>query len=946
MKKFNVLFVVIFLASISLLLQAEENKKGFSYPRGILEFPDISSPGDQNFERLQTHTVTPFMTLEENFSEGIQHFKTPQSRENVLQEDPSGKDPGIASHTLVQDFQGINNTGWYPPDPVIATGPNHVVVVVNSHWSAYTKAGSLATGPTSLSNFFSSVDPPGDFVFDPKVIYDHYRDRFIILAPATNFSDSAAYMVAASNSSDPTGSWWFYSLDATLDDTTQSSNWADFPGLGFDEEALYITSNQYAFSGGFQYAKLRIVHIDSLYSGAPAVWVDFWDMRNQFGNRIFTLKPAHTFNGSGDPEYLLNTRPGGTNYVNLWSVTDPSGTPTLTREADLIIRNYSAPPNAEQMGSGTRIHTGDSRTHDIMARDGILYAAFTESEDWGSGGTESAIRFLKIDAVSEVVLEDITFGSNNLYYFYPNVYADELGDVVMVYNRSGTSEYVGVHFTAKLVSSNIWEASQLLKAGEAPYVRLDGFNRNRWGDYSGAALDPTGATPRSIWIYGEYARPSNQWRTWIGEVSFPIVHDGLALSLDAPGDTVFTDSTYNVQAKVRNSGNVTETFDVIATINGYTDTVQVINLDPGDSTQVNFTSWTVPSTDSTTYTMTVCTDVASDADTTNDCIGKSIFAFTTYHDGGVISVNAPGDTVFTDSTYNVQAKVQNFGNMTESFDVFATINGYNDTIAVMNLAPGDSTQVNFTPWTVPSPDSTNYILNICTEVSGDGDSTNDCDAKSIYALTYRFHDIGVTGLPSPQDTVFTDSTYTAEAWIQNFGNLITSSIEVIVTINGYTDTVIVSSLSPGDSNLVTFQNWTVPSLDSTSYLFSVCTDVGGDEDTTNNCEAKSIFAYNPVGIEENSEFGVRNAEFRLFQNHPNPFNKLTAISYKLQAPSHTTLQIYDLAGRLVETLVDEVQEPGVYQLPITSHQLPGSGVYFYRIVAGDFKSMKKMTFLR
>jgi hypothetical protein len=680
-------------------------------------------------------------------------------------------------------------------------------------------------------------------------------------------------------------------------------------------------------------------------------------MRNQFGNRIFTLKPAQTFNGSGYLEYLLNTRSGGSNYVNLWSITDPLGTPVLTREADLIVGTYSAPPNAEQMGNSTRIHAGDSRTQDIMARDGILYAAFTEGEDWGSGGTESAIRFLKIDAVSEVVLEDITFGSDNLYYFYPNVYADELGDAVLVFNRSGTSEYVGVHFTAKLVSSSIWEASQLLKAGEAPYVRLDGFGRNRWGDYSGAALDPTGATPRSIWIYGEYARPSNEWRTWIGEVNFPIVHDGLVLTLDQPVDTVFTDSTYSVQAKVRNSGNVTETFDVIATINGYIDTVQVMNLDPGDSTQVNFTSWTVPSADSTTYTMTVCTEVASDADTTNDCIGKSIFAFKPYHDGGVISLDAPGDTVFTDSTYNVQTKVQNFGNVSESFDVIATINGYTDTFAVINLAPGDSTQVNFTPWIVPSTDSMNYTLNICTEVSGDGDSTNDCDSKSIFALTYWFNDIGVTGLPAPQDTVFTDSTYSAEAWIQNFGNLTTSSIEVIATINGYTDTVIISSLSPGDSNLVTFQNWTVPSLDSTTYLFTVCTDVGGDEDSTNNCGAKSIFAYNPVGVEEeSSEFGMRIAEFGLKQNHPNPFSKLTAISYIIPANSYklsaisdkisVKLAIYDLTGRLVETLVDEVQNPGVYQIPISNHQLPGSGVYFYRIVAGDFKSTKKMTFLR
>jgi photosystem II stability/assembly factor-like uncharacterized protein len=107
-----------------------------------------------------------------------------------------------------------------------------------------------------------------------------------------------------------------------------------------------------------------------------------------------------------------------------------------------------------------------------------------------------------------------------------------------------------------------------------------------------------------------------------------------------------------------------------------------------------------------------------------------------------------------------------------------------------------------------------------------------------------------------------------------------------------------------------------------------------------------------VGIEEtNNEYRTRNYEFRLIQNHPNPFSKLTAISYELRAPSHTTLKIYDLSGRLVETLVNEHQKPGLHQLPITSNQLPGSGVYFYRLQTrigqgSDFISTKKLILLR
>ena len=61
------------------------------------------------------------------------------------------------------------------------------------------------------------------------------------------------------------------------------------------------------------------------------------------------------------------------------------------------------------------------------------------------------------------------------------------------------------------------QGSASLKAGEAYYVRKVSQSRNRWGDYSGIARDPSNG---SIWLYGEYAKPSNQWGAWIGKTKF------------------------------------------------------------------------------------------------------------------------------------------------------------------------------------------------------------------------------------------------------------------------------------------------------------------------------------------------------------------------------------------------------------------------------------------
>jgi hypothetical protein len=108
-----------------------------------------------------------------------------------------------------------------------------------------------------------------------------------------------------------------------------------------------------------------------------------------------------------------------------------------------------------------------------------------------------------------------------------------------------------------------------------------------------------------------------------------------------------------------------------------------------------------------------------------------------------------------------------------------------------------------------------------------------------------------------------------------------------------------------------------------------------------------------VGIEERSDFGLRNAECGLLQNKPNPFHSSAVIRYQIPSTNpessishHVSLNIYDLTGRLVETLVDEVQNPGLYQIPISSNQLPGSGIYFYQLQSGDFTDTKKLTLFK
>jgi hypothetical protein len=84
------------------------------------------------------------------------------------------------------------------------------------------------------------------------------------------------------------------------------------------------------------------------------------------------------------------------------------------------------------------------------------------------------------------------------------------------------------------------------------------------------------------------------------------------------------------------------------------------------------------------------------------------------------------------------------------------------------------------------------------------------------------------------------------------------------------------------------------------------------------------------------------ASYSLSQNYPNPFNPITIINYSIKLQSMVSLKVYDVLGREVESLVDQNQKAGSYEVNFNASKL-ASGVYIYRLTAGDFvQSMKMM----
>jgi len=85
-------------------------------------------------------------------------------------------------------------------------------------------------------------------------------------------------------------------------------------------------------------------------------------------------------------------------------------------------------------------------------------------------------------------------------------------------------------------------------------------------------------------------------------------------------------------------------------------------------------------------------------------------------------------------------------------------------------------------------------------------------------------------------------------------------------------------------------------------------------------------------------------KFDLFQNYPNPFNPSTTIGYSLPKTANVSLKVFNTLGQEVAALVNELRSPGYYKVQWNASNVT-SGIYFYRLQAGEFVETKKMVLL-
>ncbi len=439
--------------------------------------------------------------------------------------------PAPTSLITETTFSAINfdtdgaNSGYYhiPPDPHGAAGPNHVVNVVNTSIEWYTKDGTRQHSG-SLQSFFTSLSPVNNG-FDPKVLYDQYEGRFVVVTMERQDTangdptNSSRILLAVSATSDPNGTWYYTAINSMVN-IGGTDTWADYPGFAVDDKAVYITANMFGFGGGaYQDHYLWIVDkgtTGGFYAGGTAS-VTAMSAGGTYGG---TIQPAHTF---GTPPATMGTyltlysglSGGGTEYIYVGQVTDPLGTPAVSWNlyslGDIDDTATLNVPDAPQQGSAYTINTNDRRALNAVWRNNALWVAFTVVPGSGADAGQATAHWVKLNANGSTISladqgnvggEDIAAGT---YTFFPSVMVDSCGNMAVGFAASGSNIYPGAYYAARFASdpAGTVQSSGTLHAGTDYYYRVFGGTRNRWGDYTAVALDPSNES--TFWVYNEYA---------------------------------------------------------------------------------------------------------------------------------------------------------------------------------------------------------------------------------------------------------------------------------------------------------------------------------------------------------------------------------------------------------------------------------------------------------
>lgn len=411
-----------------------------------------------------------------------------------------------------------------PADANGAIGPRHFVELINGSFAVYNKTNGRSVKRVTDVHFWSSagvVISPDDATTDPRIIYDPTVQRWfasMVDVNATGLVDPTLYandfLLAVSATSDPTGVWHGFLFQADPD----NGYFADFPTLGVDSNAVYL-------SGDFYYGETSPIGPGlwsfpkaDLVASTPIIDHATWFGVMDYSARGQVLQPAICLDGTASGRILSVTDIGNDSNPHSGLVSfavKNAGGPgaSLSDSAIIPTASWVVPDNAD-LGAPLFTCTQPDFSSTLMANDarlcakvyavgGVLYAV--HSTEFNG---RVAIRWYRIQASNNVLLESGTIADPALDLFFPSIAANPYGVVTIAFNACGLSTTVSSYAMVGQTINGVttFGSRVMLKSGVTSYHGDDELLAilleeppylSRWGDYSATSVDPS--DPNRFW---------------------------------------------------------------------------------------------------------------------------------------------------------------------------------------------------------------------------------------------------------------------------------------------------------------------------------------------------------------------------------------------------------------------------------------------------------------